>query len=402
MDINRSQNWLLITFDQWRGDWFHQPWLKIPALRGLASEGWDLRRCYTSSPQCVPARVSWLTGLSPKTLQLTTNRPYTVKNDAPSFVRNLRDNFNYHTSLVGKTHWTPHEYVCDLRDNLPLMTDLGFNKAIEISGPRALTRTSCLLTDQWHKEGLLEKYRHDLQMRYENGCAHMVKPTILPDHLYPDIWLTGTALEELNSMPNNRPWLLWVSFTGPHEPFDVPSSWTRSRPIPPPQRRPLDPNVLREMAPQGSVLDAKLKRWPTGIPKKALNALRQDYANHLELLDYQVSILLNALRIRPDFRNTAVTCCSDHGELLGDWDLLLKGCFLEGAIRSLFIHQPPNGRNSLRKLLKHEKRAYGLTESLWAAANAVAEPSNGSFGSHIRQLPKQVRIAFADEEIEVV
>ena len=73
MSFVSPQNWLLISFDQWRGDWLHQQWLRLPVLCGLAREGWDLRRCYTSSPQCIPARVSWLTGQSPKFLGLTTN-----------------------------------------------------------------------------------------------------------------------------------------------------------------------------------------------------------------------------------------------------------------------------------------------------------------------------------------
>ena len=29
-------------------------------------------------------------------------------------------------------------------------------------------------------------------------------------------------------MPEDKPWLLWVSFVGPHEPFDTPDPWTGS------------------------------------------------------------------------------------------------------------------------------------------------------------------------------
>ena len=31
-------NWLLITFDQWRGDWLHQDWLDVPSIRKVASQ----------------------------------------------------------------------------------------------------------------------------------------------------------------------------------------------------------------------------------------------------------------------------------------------------------------------------------------------------------------------------
>ena len=145
------QNWLLISFDQWRGDWLLQPWLNLPNLKKMAVDGWDVRRCYTSSPQCIPARASWLTGLTPGELGVTTNQIYTVPIDAPSFVRDLRDNFGYHTVLVGKTHWTPHEPGVDLRNNLDHLMALGFNHVREIAGPRALSVLECELTDRWRE-----------------------------------------------------------------------------------------------------------------------------------------------------------------------------------------------------------------------------------------------------------
>jgi choline-sulfatase len=146
------------------------------------------------------------------------------------------------------------------------------------------------------------------------------------------------------------------------------------------------------------VLEKKLKSWPDGLPNEAVQALRQDYSNHLELLDDQVGKLLKGLNERSDASHTAISVCSDHGELLGDWGLLLKSCFLEGAIRSLFIHRPPGGRRGLRRLWGSDQRAYGLTESLWAAKDAVGSPNRGSFGDHLRQMPLEVTVAYADEQ----
>ena len=245
-------------------------------------------------------------------------------------------------------------------------------------------------------------YRSDLESRYSEGCVHTVRPSVLPDHLYPDLWLTGIAKEELMAMPSNQPWFLWVSFPGPHEPFDVPSSWRgkfANGPIPDPDPRPENAAELLEKAPQGSELNRKLSRWPTGIPPKALHDLRLDYADHLSLLDAQVDALLELLAERTDFQRTAITICSDHGELLGDWGLLLKGCFLEGAIRSLFIHRPAQGRNVLRRLWNVPDRPYGLTKLLWAAAEGVSVPDQGSFGKKLRNMSEDVLIEFASEKI---
>ena len=399
---SQPQNWLLISVDQWRGDWLHQEWLELPCLRSLSSKGWDVRRCYTSSPQCIPARASWLTGLTPGELGVTANAIYTVPHDAPSFVRQLRDQYGYRTALVGKTHWTPHEPDVDLRDNQSLMESLGFERVREIAGPRALAVVDCELTDLWRAEGVLDAYRRDLDSRYDKGVVHSVWPSVLPDHLYPDLWLTGVAIDEIKRLPPDKPWLLWVSYPGPHEPFDVPASWRGHHgQIPPPEERPSDPDLLGPLAAPGSVLARKLDRWPDGIPDEALKSLRSDYADHLHLLDSQIGELIKALSFRSDFSNTAVTVCSDHGELLGDWGLLLKGCFLEGAIRSLFVHRPPDGRRGIRRWWQPVRSAYGLTPCLWDAAAAVSRPYQGSFGSRLRRQSEDVLVEFADERLHL-
>ena len=102
--------------------------------------------------------------------------------------------------------------------------------------------------------------------------------SVLPDALYPDLWLTGVAKEELTSLPDDRPWFLWVSFPGPHEPFDVPARWCRTRSIPPPAPRPQDPEQLRRLAPPDSVLAGKIKRGPrssAGGTRGSSTGLRQ-------------------------------------------------------------------------------------------------------------------------------
>ena len=331
-------HWLLVSFDQWRGDWLNQPGLQLPNLKRLARTSLRPSRCLTASPQCVPARASWLTGLWPSQLGVTRNQAYALPPDSPSFVRCLQQ-AGWHTALIGKTHWHPHAAGVDLRDCASLLSALGFAESLEIAGPRALAEVSCALTDAWsaHNSGLLDCYRADLQERYRSGAPWRVRPSVLPTSLYPDLWVADQACAWLSQRgPSPQPWLLWVSFPGPHEPWDTPSPWAglhAQRRLPSAAPRP----AWLALQPSHSECALRLEQWQPGPDQEAIAALRADYADHLALLDQQLGRLLAHL---PEPERTAITVVSDHGALLGEAGLLSKCCFLEGAVRSLALHRP--------------------------------------------------------------
>ena len=339
-------NLLLVTFDQWRGDWGdpYAPVVALPTLQSLAAKGCTARRCYTNSPQCVPARLSWITGLAPSQMGVTRNLPVDIPADAPSIVRELQ-RAGWHTSLVGKTHWTSHDTPCHLEQNKPLLQALGFDASVEIAGPRALQRLECAITEDWAQAGVLDRQRADLKARYGAGrspAAWEVRPTVLPNPLYPDLWIADRALDQVAALPTDRPWLLWVSFVGPHEPFDTPPPWHgTNKPESLPIAHPA-PGWLEDL-PGNCELRQTQANWAGQLTNAAIAACRADYADHLQLLDAQLARLLEALDQRPDQARTAVAVTADHGELLGDGGLLYKGTFLEGAIHVPWIYRPPQG-----------------------------------------------------------
>ena len=119
------------------------------------------------------------------------------------------------------------------------------------------------------------------------------------------------------------------------------------------------------------------------------------------MLDAQVGRIVRSLEINGFLDNTAITICSDHGELLGDWGLLLKGCFLEGAIRSLFVHKPANAKLGLQRFRRYRNRPFGLTEALWSAFYSIVEPDLGSFDKILRRNERRVQIEFEDEVMSI-
>ena len=315
-------NWLLVSFDQWRGDWVNNPVIQLPILKSLAQRSLVAERCLTASPQCVPARASWLTGLWPSELGVTRNENFTLPGSSPSFVRSLQQQ-GWYTALIGKSHWHPHASGVDLRDQLPLLQQLGFDETEEIAGPRALAEVRCALTDAWeaYQPGLQARYQDDLRERYEAGAPWRVRPSILPNHLYPDLWVGEQACAWLQRQGHReQPWFLWVSFPGPHEPWDTPEPWSGVHRKLQLQQPTPQPNWISRQ-PMTSECRKRQLQWIKTPSKEAIRTLRADYADHLSLLDHQLGRLLDNL---PEPESTAITIVSDHGELLGDAGFLTK------------------------------------------------------------------------------
>ena len=170
--------------------------------------------------------------------------------------------------------------------------------------------------------------------------ALKVEQSVLPLHLYPDRWIADQSINELKNLSANEPWILWVSFVGPHEPFDTPKPWNKqiSKDTVIPRAKKKE-DWMGEL-PIGCELAKQLKRWNGIVDKEIAAEIRRDYAARLLFLDDQVGRLLRALKKRDDNDRTNIILTSDHGELLGDYGMAYKSCFLEGSIRVPFIYKP--------------------------------------------------------------
>ena len=286
----------------------------------------------------VSQHASWLTGLWPSELgvpatQITFCLPR-VKLCSVLAGTGLED------CSDRKSHWHPHTAGVDLRDQIKLLQKLGFDEAEEIAGPRALAEVKCALTDDWYyayEPGLQARYRADLAEHYHGGSPWRVKPSILPNHMYPDIWVGDGPATGYDSKVSEQPWMLWVSFPGPRA-LGHSNPWAgvhRKVQLPPARPR---PNWISRQ-PLHSQCRQRELQWEQTPKNEEINTLRSDYADHLTLLDYQLSRLLKDL---PELKRTSITIVNDHGELLVDAGFLYKSCFLEGAIRSLALHHRPS------------------------------------------------------------
>ena len=200
-----------------------------------------------------------------------------------------------------------------------------------MGGPRALQSIQCELTDLW-QANYQNQYIKDMKERYSRGRTVNTwtpKPTCLPNHLYPDIWIANEAIKAIEELPQTQPWVLWVSFVGPHEPFDTPQDWrgmAQTNKIP--DR--INNTQWIETLDESIELKKNLTKWKKTFTDTQCKAFREDYANNLKLLDDQVIRIINS---KINHKTTDIMITSDHGEMLGDYNMLYKSTFLEPAIR---------------------------------------------------------------------
>ena len=310
-------------------------WVETPNIDRLAAEGVRFSNAYTNSPVCVPARVSLATGRYPHNTGVWRNEAHTLAPDAPTWMRAIRD-AGYTTSLFGKTHLHPH--TGDLRDREDLVRAYGLDHVDEIAGPRAAARCRSNLTDRWEQAGVYKAYKRDLRDRYATK-PWVARPSPLPLELYADVYVGQQAAAYLREYRGSQPWCCWVSFGGPHEPWDAPEPYA-SRYDPAAMPAPTTAHDDGHDRPQG-LLDKKLADGGVPFEPGDVARLRANYAGNVTLIDDQIGEVLRVVEERGELDRTIVAFVSDHGEMNGDHNLLYKQNFLDPAARVPFIVRSP-------------------------------------------------------------
>jgi choline-sulfatase len=339
-------NILFIMTDQQRADAMgcSGGWVKTPNLDRIAGEGVRFENAVTNSPVCIPARVSLATGLYPHNTGVWRNCPYDLPADTPTWMQAVRD-AGYRTSVFGKTHL--HTHRGDLRQREHMLHAYGMDVVDEIGGPRASARVLSHMTARWEEKGLWDDYRRDYAERFGNK-PWVVRPSALPLEEYADVYVGRRAKEYLSAYDEDSPWFCWVSFGGPHEPWDTPepyASMYRPEDMPKPgcnaETLALDPEStgLGERK-------ARKDQPQSRLAAEDIAAMRANYAGNVTLIDDQVGGILKVIEERGETDNTVIVVSSDHGEMNGDHGMIYKEHFLNGAVRvPLLVRTPQTARS---------------------------------------------------------
>ena len=339
-----TPNILFLMTDQQRWDAMGTSgdWVRTPNLDRIAAAGVRFTQCITTTPVCVPARLTLATGKYPHSNGVWTHQSNTMQADADNWMGEIRK-LGYRTSLFGKTHLHPH--VGDLREKEDLLHAWGLDDVDEIGGPRASAEVLSHMTAAWQEKGLLEAYRADVKERFANK-PYVARPSVLPLEDYYDVYVGQKAKHYLESYNRDEPWFCWVSFGGPHEPWDAPepyASMYESGAMPEPIADAFD----QAPRPDGWLDHLRKGRFCPDFEEGDIGAMRANYAGNVTLIDRQIGEILEVVEARGEMDNTVIAFTSDHGEMNGDHGLIYKMNFYDGALRVPLVVRVPGGQGGI-------------------------------------------------------
>ena len=315
-------NILWICTDQQRWDTIHSlgnPHIRTPNIDRLVREGVAFTHAYCQSPICTPSRASFLTGLYASTVHGCMNGNEVWDEAAPLVTKRLKD-VGYDCGLAGKLHLAGAANRIE-----PRPQDDGYRVFAWSHDPSDRWPTGHAYADWVRGQG------------YDLGELHK-QPSGIPAELHQTTWCADQAIAFLRQ-PHDGPWLMSVNIFDPHAPFNPPQAYLDR----------YDPNALPGPHFQESDLAAQAKlagvdfQNPPRRPE-AFNAkwVQAAYYAMIELIDHNVGRMIDALEETGQRDNTVIIFMSDHGEMLGDHGLLLKGNrFYEGLVRVPLIWSWP-------------------------------------------------------------
>jgi choline-sulfatase len=324
---------LILMTDQQRADGMGcagTELLETPNMDRLAAEGVRFSGACTTSPVCMPARLSFASGLYCHNHGMWRNRGEPPADDE-TFFHHLQE-AGYHVAYVGKSHFYPHGHGGHLRDRQDWMRRRGIDTVREATGPLATAVTGSWVTDAWEQDGLWSAYKDDYAKRAEVGSWEARWGSPLTEDRHLDAMIGREAVRVIDAYDDEKPLCLFVGFGGPHEPWDAPGKYAQmydpaSCPaaIPSSEGRPpaLSPGQKRLMMP----------KWRAPLDARAAAEIRALYYGKISLLDRWFGEVLEAFARRGWLDDALVVHWSDHGEMLGDHGLIHKGVFYESALR---------------------------------------------------------------------
>jgi len=353
-------NVLLITTDQMRRDHMvcaGNPVIHTPNLDRIAARGVNLSRAYVNNPVCMPNRSTILTGRLPRNHGCWCNG-VELPEDNPTLSGALNAR-GYQAALLGKAHFRP---FCDRYDGRPGGMENGVAWESGVNSPDwcgpyyqfqyvqlCMSHAHTTLNRAHHAAWLRRHLPGAVEKQFDIEPSPIGSPLCgtarYPAGAHSSHWLGEIGSEHLSERARDgRPFFTWVSFPDPHHPFILPEPYASM----------YDPADVVMPAYGAEALADKPPAYRRAhqAPGLRLNELTEPQLREViartygmvTFIDENIGKLLDALDHTGLAENTVVVFTSDHGDLMGDNGLLLKGPWLaEGLVNVPMLWRVPGG-----------------------------------------------------------
>lgn len=348
-------NILLLMTDQQRFDslgCYGADFAHTPNLDRLAKAGVVFDHCYANNPICTPSRASLMTGKHILDHGVCQLNDHLAPGEVP-FPERLRD-LGYQTALFGKLHISAAATEAELRHP---------NDGFDIY---ELCNEGCMHMDapqqayaHWLKERAPDFYQELKQLGRER--------THPPREWHLTHWAAERTMAFLASERDpEQPFFCMMSVFEPHNPYaHYPSEMGAL----------VDPEAIPAPTPRGTGPE------PPGIARErhenyfadfasqtnaSLQQMRHGYHAAVAYADLEFGRVLDKLDELGLSDNTLVLFTSDHGDMLGDHELLVKGAyFYDPNVRVPLLMRWPGA-------IEGGKRVSGLVQLHDIAATVLA------------------------------
>jgi len=298
--------------------------VRTPNLDALAQRGVVFENCYTTSPLCVPARLSFTSGKYISRVGAWSNSCRLPSDDYPS-LPHILNAAGYESFLGGKMHYdTTHRY--GFRELYP--SNNGFMNG---KGGRRRADDESVSYGSWKSRSADFKVGTNSQtMTHDKSVTRYCSEFLL------------------QRRSGDKPFFLLAGYLAPHFPLTVPEEYYL----------PYKDKVPMPVIPEGFLeslpLNYKHLRRGFGVVNtepELVKKGRELYYGLTQWLDNEVGQLLAALKKSGVAENTVIIYTTDHGENRGEHGLWWKNCMYETAAHiPLIVGWPERWQGGQRRI----------------------------------------------------
>ncbi|QQO08107.1 sulfatase family protein [Breznakiella homolactica] len=316
-----------------------------PNFDRLAKEGVCFTNAYTPSPVCGPARAAIMSGMFPPSCGVAKN--WSPFSGEVSLMTERLKTCGYETAAIGKLHFVPSQ------------DDFGFEYKRLHDAPYSIyandDKESAYI--QWLQKGPFAG-RFDPVKRFDEDelafntdiRKFMMGSAFRTEEEHDVAWTGREGVEFLQNRGRDRPFFLFLSFFGPHMPYDPPAPYGsmydwRSIKLP--------DSYYKDYLADSPIF----KRLCSPLRERILSELTEDdcrqiiaaYLGQVKMVDDYVGRVIRQLEESGEYDNTTIIFTSDHGDHMGSYGLFFKGQMYDSCCKVPLVIKPADGKAGVRE-----------------------------------------------------